>query len=461
MELNQLLLHYLVYTLGGLAILLTLLHMLYARRSPTSMTLWLLLMIIAPYIFVIFYYIFGLRKRSIFKDKSLIFDKKIEISSKPPLHQDSKLLFFNNIPPASNDNDLKLFTNSSKSYNEFIKALKGAKESIDLATYVLKFDEEISKIFEILTLKAREGVKVRFLIDTLGSYKLYFWQKPLKELKKAGVKIHFFSPIFNKKAISKLNLRYHRKIYIIDNKILFSGGMNLSGEYMGAQECSDRWIDLMFKVEGSVVNDYIDIFNLDLSFVCKKDLTRTLKNQEKAGDHLLQTLPSGPDVKGDVLLELIIDSIYRAKKRIWIITPYFIPDESIMQALRIASHKNVDVRIITPQKSNHKIADLARKSYIRTLYENSIKVILYEGKMIHAKALLFDESSLILGSSNLDYRSLLLNYEVVTISYAKDHILQIEEWMRGLMAKKYSKLEPANKLKRIFENLFRIFASAL
>ena len=237
--------------------------------------------------------------------------------------------------------------------------------------------------------------------------------------------------------------------------------MNLSGEYMGAQECSDRWIDLMFKVEGSVVNDYIDIFNLDLSFVCKKDLTRTLKNQEKAGDHLLQTLPSGPDVKGDVLLELIIDSIYRAKERIWIITPYFIPDESIMQALRIASHKNVDVRIITPQKSNHKIADLARKSYIRTLYENSIKVILYEGKMIHAKALLFDESSLILGSSNLDYRSLLLNYEVVTISYAKDHILQIEEWMRELMAKKYSKLEPANKLKRIFENLFRIFASAL
>ncbi|NLC27815.1 MAG: phospholipase [Campylobacteraceae bacterium] len=460
-ELQQFLFSYLFYLFGGIVILITLLHMLHTRRPPASMIGWLLFMIIAPYIFVLFYYFFGVRKHSKAQEKNMLNANRLEADLPSSSSPNNTLIHSHNIPLASKNNNLKLFTNSQVAYFEFVKALNEAKSSIDLSAYVVKYDDVTSVIFDILVQKAKEGVKVRFIIDALGSYRLYFWQKPLKKLREAGVDVHFFAPLFDFRNFTKLNLRYHRKIFIIDNSLVFSGGMNLSNEYMGASWEKDRWLDLMFKVKGDSVQDYMDIFNSDMAYVSQKKLEAPIVKQNEEGSQLLQTLPSGPDVRGDILLEVILSSIYKAEKRIWIITPYFIPDESILQALKIASHKNIDIKIITPRKSNHPVADLARSSYIRNLYEYDIDVVLYEGKMIHAKALLFDDESLFLGSSNLDYRSLLLNYEIVTISYAKEHILHMEKWMKSLMCQPHSKLKSAGKMRRIFENSVRIFASQL
>ena len=433
--------------------------MLHSRRSPTSMTVWLLFMIILPYIFVIFYYFFGVRKHSKKNEKNILnFSPQLHMPYNHPL---DKLTFSHHIPPASSNNNLILYTDSQKAYFAFIEALKSAKTSIDLAAYVVKVDHVTEKIFDVLIEKANEGVKVRLIIDAFGSYPVYFWQRGLKKLKSAGVEIDFFAPIFSLKNITKLNLRYHRKIFIIDNKILFSGGMNLSSEYMGSSFKKERWLDLMFEAHGSIVQNYIDIFNSDISYINNKKTIFSQCSQTKAGNHKLQALPSGPDVMGDPLLEVILDSIYNAKKRIWIITPYFIPDEFILQALKIASHKGISIKIITPRKSNHAIADFARSSYIRSLYDFDIDVVLYEGAMIHAKAMLFDDETLILGSSNLDYRSILLNYEIVTISYAKEHIFEMQTWIESLINTPHEKLKPASKMRRIFENSARIFASQL
>lgn len=433
--------------------------MLHTRRSPTSMTLWLLFMIIFPYIFILFYYFFGVRKHSLKNKKNTL-----NIQALPSITSSNttdKLTFAHNIAPASSNNNLILYTNSQEAYFAFTKALEEAKESIDLAAYVVKSDHVTEVIFDILEKKAKQGVKVRFIIDAFGSYKLYLWRQPLLRLKEAGVVIDFFAPFFSLKNITKLNLRYHRKIFIIDNETLFSGGMNLSSEYMGGTFLKDRWLDLMFKAKGDIVQSYIDVFNSDIAYMHKHQVVSPNYIQKSAGEHKLQALPSGPDVNGDALLEVILNSIYTAKRRIWIITPYFIPDEFILQAMKIASHKGVDVKIITPRESNHAIADFARSSYIRSLYEFGIDVILYEGKMIHAKAMLFDDETLILGSSNLDYRSLLLNYEIVTISYAAEHIEQMQDWINSLINTHHTKLKKANSFRRIFENSARIFASQL
>jgi cardiolipin synthase len=423
------------------------------------MTVWLLLMIILPYIFIIFYYFFGVRKHSKKNEKNTI---NLEPRSKiPSSHPINKLTYAHNITPATDNNHLILYTDSQKAYFAFIQALEGAKSSIDLASFVVKSDQVTKVIFEILIKKAKEGVKIRFIIDALGSYPLYLWQRPLRELRRAGIEIDFFAPIFSLSNITKLNLRYHRKIFIIDNEILFSGGMNLSSEYIGGTFEQDRWLDLMFEARGLIVQSYVDVFNSDKAYINNEITIFPECSQSKAGNHTLQALPSGPDVVGDPLLEVILNSIYTAKKRIWIITPYFIPDEFILQALKIASHKGVSIKIITPRNSDHAIADFARSSYIRNIYEYDIDVVLYEGKMIHAKAMLFDDEMLILGSSNLDYRSLLLNYEIVTISYAQEHILEMQTWMESLINTHHTKLKPAGRIGRILENSARIFASQL
>ncbi len=448
--------YYLLYSLGGLAILLTVIHMLYRRRSPISMIAWLLLMIVAPYIFVLFYFFFGIRKRSLHKEKSplVIFSQDDE---KGPDHPIETLLCNNGISPSSDDNILILHTDSTEAYEALYTALQSAQHSISISTYLLKNDSLTRKIFSLLVQKSQAGVDVRILTDAFGSIGIYFWQRPLRRLRSAGVNVSFFMPLFSLPFHNRINLRYHRKIYLIDNKVLFSGGMNLAKEYMGPKPIKGRWTDLLFRSEGSMLYDYINIFEADWAYsqgLLSKSITPA---PVKKGDCKLQVIPSGADVKNDALLEAIVYAIHRASKRIWIVTPYFVPDESIFQALRIALHRGVDVKLITPNKSDNIIADLVRSSYIAEAQEWGMEVALYTKSMLHAKSILFDDDAVMFGSVNLDNRSLLLNYEVVTVAYSKEPIEDIDRWMKDLLKDTTAYIKPANKIRRIIENLMRVF----
>jgi len=457
---DQIISYYFLYSLGGLAILMSVIHMLYRRRSPISMTAWLLLMIIAPYFFVLFYVLFGIRKRVLNKEKSTL---SIEVKNEhPPIHPIDALLRNNALPPSTQDNDICLYADGTDAYQALYNAFKGAKHSISISTYALKNDAVTQELFDLLIQQAQAGIDVRILTDAFGSRGIYFWQFPLKRLKDAGVKVSFFMPLFTLPLHYRFNLRYHRKIYLIDNAILFSGGMNLSKEYMGPTPVKERWVDLLYRCEGSLVHYYVDIFESDWAFsqhtTVRKSSTPT---PIKKGEAKLQAIPSGADISNDALLEVIIYAIHLATKRIWIVTPYFLPDESILQALQIAKHRGVDVRLISPKSSDHFIADLGRSSYLRELQESDITVSLYEESMLHAKAILFDDDTAIFGSLNLDERSLLLNYEIVTIAYSKEQIDHIDEWMKALLEHCTSEIMPAGKLRRIFENLMRIFVPQL
>ena len=192
---DQIVTYYLLYSLGGLAILLTLIHMLYRRRSTTSITAWLLFMIIAPYLFVIIYFFFGIRKRAWNKEKSPL-AIHVQATETPAAHHIDTLLRSNGIPSSSSDNEMMIYTDPVEAYKELYEAFKTAKHSICISTYLLKHDLITSKLFDLLIEKSQAGIDVRILADAFGSAGIYLWQAPLQRLKNAGVKISFFMLLF-------------------------------------------------------------------------------------------------------------------------------------------------------------------------------------------------------------------------------------------------------------------------
>lgn len=446
---------------GELFILFTMLHMLYQRRSPTSMISWLLFMIIVPYISVLLYFLIGTRKQPSQQDKSALklnsYGERIDEAN-----MIDGILRANGIAGVSKHNSFELYSDGLQAFEAFMLAIENAHTSISISTYVFKDDSMTQTLLQALTQKAHEGVEVRILIDSLGSYKLYFFQKPLKALRKAGGQVYFFMPLLRLPYQNYINLRNHRKIYLFDEQVLLSGGMNLSDEYMGPTKTSTQWEDLLFRTQGEATYQYAQIFEDDWAYATGTTLRDAKLPSDKVhGEAYMQVVPSGPDIKGDALFEALISAIHSAKERIWIVTPYFVPDESLTYALKIAKHKGVDVRLITPKKSNHLIADLSRSSYMRTLQENDIELVLYKGNMLHAKAILFDDVATMIGSVNIDNRSLLLNYEVVSFAYSEEIISDIEAWMNTFIQNSDSKMPEATRPRRIIENFMRILAPQL
>ncbi|MDK9693133.1 MAG: phospholipase D-like domain-containing protein [Sulfurimonas sp.] len=427
---------------GALLALVMLVHMLYHRRTPSAIIAWILSLILIPYIAMPLYFIIGLRKRKNRYKKSALF------KSQTFTHRMSNETF-------------TLYTDGVAFYEAFMNCIKEAKHSISISAYIFEYDKTTKEIIKALVQRADDGVEIKILLDSLGSILLYFTWYRLGVLKNAGVKVRFFMPIFQMPLRNYINLRNHRKIYIFDNEKVLSGGANLSDAYLGALHQKERWEDIMFLVEGASVRDYFDIFASDWFYASGEKMHFTHKKQEAHGENLLQVIPSGPDVNQDILYEMLLSGIYQAHKKITIITPYFIPNSSLMEALIIAHHRGVDVKLITPKEANHTIVNLARSSYMRELEEAGIKIYLYNGAMLHAKAILFDEESVLLGSVNFDNRSLFLNYEVATFVYSPKIIREIEIWSDGLMANASFGTKNVSTLKRVFENLMRIIAPQL
>jgi len=436
--------------------------MLYQRRTPTSMISWLLFMVALPYVAIVLYFMIGTRKQPTKNNKSALTLKNSGTESTIEANTIDGILRSNGITGVSQHNSFKLITDSVIAFESMIDAINNSKKSISMSTYVFNDDPVTKEIITALTQKAAQGVHVRLLIDSMGSYKSYFFQGAFKELRAAGGEVYFFMPLLRLPYQNYINLRNHRKIYLFDETLLLSGGMNLSAEYMGPSKSDEQWEDVLFKSTGEATYQYAQVFEDDWAYATKSTVRQaSLPTQDEQGNAYIQVVPSGPDIKGDALYEALISAIHTAKKRIWIVTPYFVPDESLLYALKIAKHKGVDVKLITPKASNHLIADLSRSSYMRELQENNIDLVLYKGNMLHAKAILFDDLATMIGSVNIDNRSLLLNYEVVSFAYSEEIIRNVETWMKGFINNADHTMPSPTKRRRILENFMRILAPQL
>ena len=331
-----------------------------------------------------------------------------------------RILATYDLPSVTVGNRVDLCRNGEESYQALVTLIEEARESLYVTTFILSTDEVGQDIRDRMARRASDGVDVRLLLDDWGSLRTRWGF--LRSFKKAGGQTAYFMPLAHRPFAGRTNLRNHRKIVIADEELVLAGGVNIGGEYIGPTPRRDRWADLAFVLEGPATRFYRDVFLSDWAFakgLSAPDVSRDTTTRDRPADAVVQIVPSGPDVDGDALYEIVLSAAFAAEDRLWIVTPYFVPDDALVQALSLAARRGVDVRIIMPQRSNHAITDWARGGYLRDIQQAGGKILLYTGGMLYAKALVMDEQLAMVGSANMDMRSLFLNYEVGMLCTAR------------------------------------------
>jgi cardiolipin synthase len=448
---------------GFLLAVVVVAHVLRQRRSPAGTVAWLLVIVLFPYVGVPLYLMFGGRKmRRVADSKANI---RLPDNAVRPLSDAGLidlLLRTYGIPGATIGNRMSLCQTGEEGYDRLVQIIEEASRSIYVQTYVLHKDEVSRDIVHRLARRAGEGVQVRLLMDGIGS--MYTGRRFLSPIVKKGGKTAFFIPFLHLPFRGRTNLRNHRKLIIADGRRVMAGGTNIGREYIGPTPKAGRWRDLSFVLEGPAVSHYAEIFRSDWKFASGEsiglDSEMACSLPEDAGS-VVQVVPSGPDVVGDPLYDAILSAMFAAKKRLWVVTPYFIPDEALLQALTLAAHRGIDVRILVPQKSNHAMADLARGTYLRQVQAAGGKVLLYTDGMMHAKVLLMDNELAMIGSANMDIRSLFLDYEVAMFAYGEAEVRATEAWVEATMKNTRSGVKPAGTIRDLCEGVVRLAAPLL
>ena len=420
------------------------------KKKPQAIIAWMTFLTLFPAIGFLFYIVFGaglsFRTRRMIKNKKISnrdllkkFDWKhtlADIESDPILENDKSLASFclkwGGYPCLYNK--VEVFNDGVKTIEQLKKDLLSAQKNINIEYYIFANDLVGNEILEILTKKAKEGVRVKLLYDSIGSKKSS--KKFFKPLTEAGGQVARFFPPFLHINL-KVNYRNHRKIVVIDGKIAYTGGVNIRDDHLGRNKRLSPWRDTHIKIEGSGVFPLQNIFLNDWRYAFNDRhnsdyyIKRNYFNEpEKKGDAMLQVLSSGPENDGQPIKEAYIKMFSNAKKRIVIQTPYFIPDDSFFDALSIACASGVEVSIMLPQKPDKKVVYLPSLSYARQHCELGAKIYLYKG-FIHSKTILVDDNKLVVGTCNMDNRSFALNFEDSALIYSKkintDYYLQIQK----------------------------------
>lgn len=335
----------------------------------------------------------------------------------------------NNDAVLTQDNQVDLFTDGKKKFQSLFQDIEKAKDHIHLQYYILKKDDISKKLLAALIKKAKEGVKVRVLYDDLGSRGMT--RSFFKELRHAGGEVEAFFPSKLHIINFRINYRNHRKLAIIDGKIGYVGGFNVGDEYLGKNPKFGYWRDTHLRIKGSAVYAIQTRFILDWNQASHRHDIHYAQNlfpkDVSAGQVGIQIVNSGPDSEWEQIKYGYIKMITSAKKSIWIQTPYFIPDASLLDALRIASLSGVDVRIMIPNKPDHMFVYWATMSYVGEMIKAGAKIFIYDNGFIHAKTIIVDKEVSSVGTANIDVRSFRLNFEVNAFIYHEEIAHELSE----------------------------------
>ena len=331
------------------------------------------------------------------------------------------MLILNGATPPLAGNRIEFITSGEEAFARLEQGIREAKHTIHVMTFILARDATGRRLIKLLAQRAREGVKVRLLLDALGCFSSS--RGFCDPLRQAGGEVVRFMPVLPLQTRGSANLRNHRKIAVFDHQVATLGGRNLAVEYMGPTPLKRRWRDFGAIVEGPAAGLLDEIFLADWAFASGQPIDRLRAElpaaaPAAAGDSEVQVVASGPDVEGDPLYEGILSLVQQATRSVWIVTPYFIPDEVLFRSLAVQARAGVDVRLVIPARSNHFLPDLARRHFLRELHAAGAKVLFYGPGMNHAKMLLVDEQIGLMGSANMDLRSLFVNFEVGMVTYS-------------------------------------------
>jgi cardiolipin synthase A/B len=442
--------------LGFFLAVTLLVHQNRAPRSPSSTVAWLLAILLVPYLGVPAYIIFGGRKiKRMIKNKAIL-----ALDTKAP-GEGFIVQGIGSIFPLRDGNDISLIATGEKAYAAFIDLIEHAQKSIDITTFILGNDMTGASVLAALTRKAEQGVAVRMLLDAMGSFRVS--KKMLAPLLAAGGRCAFFMPMMHLPFRGRANLRNHRKMIIVDNATAILGGMNIARESMSATADKRIWHDLALIVKGPVLADVHRVFCSDWQFASKQETEKEYKpGPGGAGENIaLQLVPSGPDVAGDPLYDSVISALFKAQRRVWIVTPYFIPDEMLLKAICIAAKRGIDVRIVVPRVSNHPLADLVRRSFLRQVQDSGAVICNFTPSMMHGKVILVDTTLCVAGSMNMDMRSFFLNFEVALFIYNESVVKEMDGWVEGLIHQSVPGIKKSNIFLEFIEGIARLLAPLL
>lgn len=444
--------------------LLVIPDLLRTRRAPTASLAWLLGVVLLPYLVVPLYLVFSGRKlpgvrRKRIKGRMRLADAG-KLAEKDACDLD-RLLRRLQLPGATGGNRVTLERDGMEAYAAVCRIIDGAQRSLHVAIYILADDEAGRDIVQRLAARARLGVDVRLLVDGVGSIDLP--ESALDGLRAAGGKVATFNPLLLGVFRGLANLRNHRKMIIADGAVAWSGGRNFSVDYLRAQCPPDCWTDLSFTIVGPAALLLQEVFWSDWSFAAGQPPDSAVLPPPAApsGEAQVQIVPSGPDVPDDPLFSALLAASFAARQRIWLVSPYFVPDDSLMHAWLLAARLGVDVRVIVPLRSDSRLVDIARMTYLRDLQAAGAKILLHQGPTLHLKAFVIDDEIAGIGTANLDARSLFLNFEVTAMLYSRADVRNVMEMLQLVMDASTQGVRPAGRYRGLISGAARLFAPLL
>lgn len=430
-----------------LNLVLAVVLVLFERRNPISTLVWLMVIFFIPILGFLLYLFLGqdLRKRKLFnlkkeeeyelarmveQQKTLLRDHRYMFHD-PRIQRYAEMIHLNLLSSSatfSQDNQVEIFNEGESKFSALIESIKRAQKYIYLEYYIFRNDNLGREILDILVAKAKEGIDVKVLVDGMGCIRLpgnFF-----DPLIMAGGKISVFFPPFLPHINLRVNYRNHRKICIVDGEEGFVGGFNIGDEYLGRSKRFGFWRDTHLRIRGSAVDGLEFRFLLDWRFASQEEVIfpdyRLIKRLPQ-GKTAVQIVSSGPDSRWPSIRSGFQKIISMAKSHIYIETPYFVPDNTITNALKVAGLSGLDIRIILPSKPDHFLVHWASLSYMGELLETGVRFYWYNKGFVHSKMITSDGFISTVGTANVDVRSFKLNFEVNAFIYSEDVAKELEE----------------------------------
>lgn len=429
---------YIGYVLMMVAAIVAIIHVLMDNRQPAKTMAWILVIGFVPVVGVVFYLFFGINHR---KERIISQSQMDELTKRsmlsfveqhdfhvPERHKPLVDLFVNqNFSLPFKDNQIDIMTDGYAFFPELLKDIAEATHHIHINMYIFENDAVGRLVGDALMDKARQGIKVRLIYDDVGCWRV--GNRFFEQMRESGIEVAPFLPVRFPSFTSKVNYRNHRKTIIIDGRVGYIGGMNVARRYVSA-----KWRDTMLRLQGGVVYALQRAFLVDWYFVDHSLITDrvyyppvdealTIKPQSP----IAQVVTSGPMARYPEIMQGFVRIILAARRYIYIETPYFLPNEPILFALKTAALAGVDVRVMCPLHSDASFTDWASRSYLREIYEAGARVYLYEPGFLHSKLLISDDSLVSCGSTNVDFRSLENNFEANVFIYDEGTALRLKK----------------------------------
>jgi cardiolipin synthase A/B len=446
-------------------------HLLLLKKRPSATLAWLWAIVFIPFVGALAYFAIGtdrlkrrrLRRRNLFSARTT---RQHAPASTTDAAGDGLLQrmsirdrqFFQllsriNQLPVSSSGELRILRDAAEFYSALETRIQAARHHVHVEFYIWSGDDTGARFLRILTEAARRGVIVRLLLDGVGSHA--FTEDLLGDFTAAGGHFSWFQSLDPKRNRFFLNLRNHRKLQVIDGAHAFVGGMNMGREYEGLDPVLGHWRDLQVEADGPVVSELQDVFADDWFFATGEKISAAAFFPVATGSvqHVVHVVLGGPDRRNEPISKSIVSLLNEASERVWIATGYFVPDDTVLAALEIAAGRGVDVRLLISEKNDHPWLVIVGRSYYGQLLAAGVRIFEYSAGVNHAKVMLADSRWAMVGSANLDYRSMRLNFELNLLFHSSER----NEELARILERDFSasqEIDPAVFARRGFRNRF-------